>query len=652
MGIRMGREPFALWSCFNLTQKYMYNLEDIKLLFNSGFTTLLTVLICVFLFCFPSILGMPESHLDAEWFHEYLSENEAEDALANISIVGYFLVRKRIPNYSYEPESYILSFNCDNEQVNHYRIVKNENIYCLDETNEFETLVGLVTYYKKHPVNKSTRLIYPCTRHYLTNQPIQNRVRKKVACRVKYAYNPPSSRTEYELVLKRGDVVTNVTRYHGQWWVGDVSGQTRKWFPVHFTEVMGIQEDDLENEYTTLPNLNGPPIKRTECEENNEIVIRLDECTPKFISSTFLDRPFLFKWGDDNPSQISYTFEQQEMCLDTGVVKANKNACFTSHPNLIAKELHDLLAYCKSRPSTEMTSHKNTRYNEMTSFSELQIEKLVYKSQYDKKLLKYHEHQLSRVFPKINRFDSSNYNPIPYWNFGTQICAMNYQTPDQYMQIARGMFADNGGCGYILQPRVLRDNKFNPYSNNTLPNVEPLNISLSIIAARHLPKQDGGFFITCPYIEIQVLGLECDFQTYKTPRVLENGLSPIWYRETYNFDVLCPPLAKIHFLVKHENNFGEGIDIAQTCFPLMSLRQGHRSVPLTNIYNDDIPLASILVELRMGNAVDAQDKRMQDLPERQLTDLEYHARLLLQEEDERHLATRLSVRRNNNGGGR
>lgn len=36
---------------------------------------------------------------------------------------------------------------------------------------------------------------------------------------------------------------------------------------------------------------------------------------------------------------------------------------------------------------------------------------------------------LSRVYPKGQRIDSSNYNPIPFWNVGAQIVALNYQTP-------------------------------------------------------------------------------------------------------------------------------------------------------------------------------------------------------------------------------
>ena len=35
--------------------------------------------------------------------------------------------------------------------------------------------------------------------------------------------------------------------------------------------------------------------------------------------------------------------------------------------------------------------------------------------------------------------------------------ALNYQTDDRQNHLNRAMFAANGGCGYILKPKYLRD---------------------------------------------------------------------------------------------------------------------------------------------------------------------------------------------------
>jgi phosphatidylinositol phospholipase C gamma-1 len=55
----------------------------------------------------------------------------------------------------------------------------------------------------------------------------------------------------------------------------------------------------------------------------------------------------------------------------------------------------------------------------------------------------YNRRQLSRVYPKGSRIDSTNYNQLPMWNCGSQLCALNYQTPDRSMQLNQGRFLQN-----------------------------------------------------------------------------------------------------------------------------------------------------------------------------------------------------------------
>lgn len=56
----------------------------------------------------------------------------------------------------------------------------------------------------------------------------------------------------------------------------------------------------------------------------------------------------------------------------------------------------------------------------------------------------YHRRQLSRVYPKGQRVESSNYDPVPFWLCGSQMLALNYQTPDRPMQLNQGRFLANG----------------------------------------------------------------------------------------------------------------------------------------------------------------------------------------------------------------
>lgn len=51
---------------------------------------------------------------------------------------------------------------------------------------------------------------------------------------------------------------------------------------------------------------------------------------------------------------------------------------------------------------------------------------------------------LNRVYPKGQRLDSSNYDPVPMWNGGCQMVSLNYQTGDKFMQLNEGKFLQNG----------------------------------------------------------------------------------------------------------------------------------------------------------------------------------------------------------------
>ncbi|OTF70887.1 hypothetical protein BLA29_004521, partial [Euroglyphus maynei] len=79
------------------------------------------------------------------------------------------------------------------------------------------------------------------------------------------------------------------------------------------------------------------------------------------------------------------------------------------------------------------------------------------------------ESQIMRTYPTGMRIDSSNFNPVIFWAFGIQNVALNYQTVDTAIQINSAMYEQNGGCGYVLKSRVMRDKshmmygRFNPW---------------------------------------------------------------------------------------------------------------------------------------------------------------------------------------------
>ena len=64
---------------------------------------------------------------------------------------------------------------------------------------------------------------------------------------------------------------------------------------------------------------------------------------------------------------------------------------------------------------------------------------------------------LARVYPGPVRIDSTNMTPLPFWQCGVQLVALNFQRPETTpMQLNTALFNANGGCGYILKPPSLR----------------------------------------------------------------------------------------------------------------------------------------------------------------------------------------------------
>ncbi|RMZ78282.1 hypothetical protein DV737_g3956, partial [Chaetothyriales sp. CBS 132003] len=61
---------------------------------------------------------------------------------------------------------------------------------------------------------------------------------------------------------------------------------------------------------------------------------------------------------------------------------------------------------------------------------------------------------LMRVYPKGTRISSANLMPVPFWNTGAHICALNWQTFGASVQLNEALFG--GTDGYVLKPAALR----------------------------------------------------------------------------------------------------------------------------------------------------------------------------------------------------
>jgi hypothetical protein len=109
----------------------------------------------------------------------------------------------------------------------------------------------------------------------------------------------------------------------------------------------------------------------------------------------------------------------------------------------------------------------------MVSFVETQSQHLANTKSND--YVKYTKKHLSRIYPKGLRTDSSNYNPIPHWNVGSQLVALNYQTHKKPMLFNKALFALNGKCGYVLKAEYLRKGRQYGYSGRSSVSNSPTN---------------------------------------------------------------------------------------------------------------------------------------------------------------------------------
>jgi hypothetical protein len=125
-----------------------------------------------------------------------------------------------------------------------------------------------------------------------------------------------------------------------------------------------------------------------------------------------------------------------------------------SNTSNVAKELSDMIVYCQSTAGgiTQMSiRNKKMNYQRMSSTTDNKVLKEFEKFENKYELIEYHQNILSRIYPKLSNLQSANFNPIPYWNVGVQIAALNIQTPGRNLRINDAMFQQNGNSGYIVK---------------------------------------------------------------------------------------------------------------------------------------------------------------------------------------------------------
>uniref|UniRef100_A0A673BAT8 Phosphoinositide phospholipase C n=1 Tax=Sphaeramia orbicularis TaxID=375764 RepID=A0A673BAT8_9TELE len=330
-----------------------------------------------------------------------------------------------------------------------------------------------------------------------------------------------------------------------------------------------------------------------------------DGMPTNFPSPEELKGKFLIKGKRLNKLETSFAAEA-EAAEDTDRSKNFFQLSFNVQKKKklkLAKELSDMVIYCKSVHFHGFEdARQNLSFYEMSSFKEKKAIALAEESA--NAYIRHNIDKLSRIYPAGTRTDSSNYNPVPLWNAGCQIVALNFQTNCTDMDVNQGRFLVNGKSGYVLKPAYMRDptTEFDPITLTRGDWLKHKTLHVMIISAQQLPKVNNKkSSIVDPLIKVQIYGVPADVAEKETNPIENNGFNPSW-NENFQFDVYVPDLALLRFLIEDHDSTSDNEFVAQYTLPFNSLKMGYRHVPLFNKNGDRLPSAGLFIHIMLLDA--------------------------------------------------
>ncbi|XP_036042323.1 1-phosphatidylinositol 4,5-bisphosphate phosphodiesterase beta-2 isoform X3 [Onychomys torridus] len=308
-------------------------------------------------------------------------------------------------------------------------------------------------------------------------------------------------------------------------------------------------------------------------------------------------------WTAEDQTEVEEEVEEEEEeesgSLDEEEIKKMQSDEGTAGLEVTAyEEMSSLVNYIQPTKfiSFEFSAQKNRSYV-ISSFTELKAYELLSKA--STQFVDYNKRQMSRVYPKGTRMDSSNYMPQMFWNAGCQMVALNFQTMDLPMQQNIALFEFNGQSGYLLKHEFMRrpDKQFNPFSVDRIDVVVATTLSITVISGQFLSERS-----VRTYVEVELFGLPGDpkrrYRTKLSPTT--NSINPVWKEEPFVFEkILIPELASLRIAVMEEGNRFLGHRI----IPINALHSGYHHVCLRSESNMPLTMPALFVFLEMKDYV-------------------------------------------------
>uniref|UniRef100_A0A671TYC9 1-phosphatidylinositol 4,5-bisphosphate phosphodiesterase n=1 Tax=Sparus aurata TaxID=8175 RepID=A0A671TYC9_SPAAU len=347
-----------------------------------------------------------------------------------------------------------------------------------------------------------------------------------------------------------------------------------------------VSEATSEKESNSVSQTNAVSSKKEEERSNSIKKVPEDEVTEISEATEATDATDISEASDqDNNKKGVEEAEDSEEALIAQYTYVG--ATTNIHPYLSA-----MVNYAQpvKFQSFDVAEERNIHHN-MSSFNE--SVGLGYLKTNAIEFVNYNKRQMSRIYPKGGRVDSSNYMPQIFWNAGCQMVSLNFQTPDLAMQLNQGKFEYNGSCGYLLKPDFMRrsDRMFDPFSETPVDGVIAATCSVQVFSGQFLSDKKIG-----TYVEVDMYGLPTDTirKEFRTRMVMNNGLNPAYNEEPFVFrKVILPDLAVLRIAVYDDNNKL----IGQRILPLDGLQAGYRHISLRNEGNKPQPLPTIFCQI-------------------------------------------------------
>ncbi|NXC18594.1 PLCB2 phosphodiesterase, partial [Corythaeola cristata] len=311
-------------------------------------------------------------------------------------------------------------------------------------------------------------------------------------------------------------------------------------------------------------------------------------------------------WAGDVAEEEPEEEEEHLGNLDEEEIKKMQSDEGTAGLEVTAyEEMSSLVNYIQpiKFDSFEVSAQKNRSYV-ISSFTELKAYDLLTK--FPLQFVEYNKRQMSRIYPKGTRMDSSNYMPQMFWNVGCQMVALNFQTMDVPMQQNMALFEFNGQCGYLLKHEFMRrpDKQFDPYSVDRIDVV--VASTLSVTASTNRGAILSGQFLSDrsvkTYVEVELFGLPRDTKRkYRTKLTsTANSINPVWKEEAFVFEkIMMPELASLKIVAWEEG----GKFIGHRIIPVIAVHSGYHHVCLRSESNMPLTMPSLFVYLEIKDYV-------------------------------------------------